>query len=58
MVPASTYAVTVTAPNTPSIVLADLGPVTLPPNTNTLAFAIGTYPATFKVVTLQIPTAR
>jgi hypothetical protein len=58
VVPASTYDVTVTAPNTPSTILADLGPVTLPANTNTLAFAIGTYPATFKVVTLQIPTAH
>ena len=58
VVPASSYDVTITAPNTPASVLADLGSVALPANTNTLAFAIGTYPATFQVVTLQIPTAH
>ncbi len=58
VVPAATYGVTITAPNTPATVLADLGHVTVAANTNTLAFAIGTYPATFKVVTLQIPTAH
>ena len=56
VVPASSYDVTITAPNTPASVLADLGSVTVPADTNTLAFAIGTYPATFKVVTVQIPT--
>jgi hypothetical protein len=56
VVPAGSYDVTVTAPSTPSTVLDDLGAVSLPANTNTLAFAIGTYPSTFKVVTLQIPT--
>ena len=57
VVPASTYGVTITAPNSPATVLADLGPVALAANTNTLAFAIGTYPATFQVVSLQIATA-
>ncbi len=57
VVPAASYDVTVTAPNAPATVLADLGSVALPANTNTLAFAIGTFPATFQVVTLQIPTA-
>ncbi len=57
VVPAGSYDVTVTAPNTPGTVLDDLGSVSLAPNTNTLAFAIGTYPSTFKVVTLQIPTS-
>jgi hypothetical protein len=56
VVPAGTYGITVTAPNTPASVLANLGDVTLPAETNTLAFAIGTYPSTFQVVTLQIPT--
>lgn len=58
VVPAGTYGVTVTAPHDPSTVLADLGDVKLPANTNTLAFAIGSYPSTFKVVTLQIPTGN
>ncbi len=58
VVPAGTYGVTITAPNQPATVLADLGGVTLPADTNTVAFAIGTYPSTFRVVTLQIPTAR
>ena len=57
VVPSGTYGVTVTAPNAPTTVLADLGDVALPANSNTLAFAIGTYPSTFKVATLQIPTA-
>ena len=57
VVPAGSYGVTVTAPNAPGTVLADLGNVALGANTNTLAFAIGTYPSTFRVVTLQIPTA-
>jgi hypothetical protein len=56
VVPAGSYTVTVTAPNSPTTVLDDLGSVALAANTNTLAFAIGTYPATFKVVTLVIPT--
>jgi hypothetical protein len=56
VVPAGSYTVTVTAPNTPATVLDDLGNVALAANTNALAFAIGTYPATFKVVTLVIPT--
>ena len=58
VVPAATYGVTITAPNAPGTVLANLGNVTLPADTNTLAFAIGTYPSTFQVVTLQIPTAH
>jgi hypothetical protein len=56
VVPASTYDVTVTAPNDPTTVLDDVGAVALAPNTNTLAFAIGTYPSSFKVVALAIPT--
>ena len=55
--PAGSYGVTITAPNAPGTVLANLGSVALGANTNTLAFAIGTYPSTFQVVTLQIPTA-
>ncbi len=62
VVPASTYDVTVTAPNTPGTVLDDLGNVTLGAKTNTLAFAIGDYTenpstSTFTVVALAIPTA-
>ena len=57
-VPAGSYHVTVTAPNTPGTVLADLGSVTLPANTNALAFAIGIYPSSFEVVTLAVPTAH
>ena len=56
VVPAGSYDVTVTAPNTPSTVLDDVGSVPVAANTNTLAFAIGTYPSTFKVVALAIPT--
>ncbi len=56
VVPAGSYDVTVTAPNTPTSVLADLGQVALPSNTNTLAFAIGTYPSTFTVKVLQLTT--
>ena len=56
VVPAGSYNVTVTAPNAPTTVLANLGNVTLSANTNTLAFAIGAYPSTFKVVTLVVPT--
>ncbi len=56
VVPAATYDVTVTAPNAPQTVLADLGGVALGANTNTLAFAIGTYPTTFTVATLAVPT--
>lgn len=54
VVPAGSYDVTVTAPNTPSTVLKDLGPVSLAADKNTLAFAIGTYPSTFTVVPLVI----
>jgi len=57
VVPAGTYGVSITAPNDPTGVLASLGNVNLAANTNTLAFAIGTFPTTFRVVTLQIPTA-
>lgn len=57
VVPPSSYHVTVTAPNAPGTVLDDLGNVSLAANTNTLAFAIGTYPSTFTVVTLATPTA-
>ena len=57
VVPAGTYGVTVTAPNAPSTVLADIGDVALAANTNTLAFAIGTYGTTFKVASVQVPTA-
>jgi hypothetical protein len=56
VVPAGSYDVTVTAPKQPGTVLADAGSVTLKANTNTLAFAIGTYPSTFKVVALVVPT--
>jgi hypothetical protein len=56
--PAGSYHVTVTAPNTPGTVLADLGSVTLLANTNALAFAIGIYPSSFEVVTLAVPTAH
>jgi hypothetical protein len=56
VVPAGSYTVTVTAPNTPTTVLDDVGSVALAANTNTLAFAIGAYPATFKVVALVVPT--
>jgi hypothetical protein len=52
-VPAGSYHVTVTAPNTPGTVLADLGSVTLPADTNALAFAIGIYPSSFEVVPWQ-----
>ena len=55
-VPSSSYDVTVTAPSTPATVLADLGPVALPANTNVLAFAIGTYGSSFEVVSLAVPT--
>ena len=57
VVPAGTYGVTVTAPNTPSTVLANIGDVALAANTNTLAFAIGTYGSTFQVASVQVPTA-
>jgi hypothetical protein len=57
-VPAGSYHVTVTAPNAPGTVLADLGSVTLPADTNALAFAIGIYPSSFEVVTLAVPTAH
>jgi hypothetical protein len=55
-VPSSSYDVSVTAPNAPSTVLVDLGSVTLPANTNVLAFAIGTYGSSFEVVSLAVPT--
>jgi hypothetical protein len=55
-VPAGSYDVTVTAPDDPATVLDNLGSVSLATNTNTLAFAIGIYPSTFKVVTLTVPT--
>jgi Domain of unknown function (DUF4397) len=57
VVPAGSYDVTVTAPNTPGTVLDDLGNVMLTAKTNTLAFAIGDYPSTFTVVALSVPTA-
>jgi hypothetical protein len=57
VVPAGSYDVTVTAPNTPGTVYDDLGPIAVGANTNTLAFAIGTFPSTFKVVALVVPTA-
>jgi Domain of unknown function (DUF4397) len=57
LVPATSYDVTVTAPNAPGTVLDDLGNVPLAANTNTLAFAIGDYPSTFTVVALAIPTS-
>ena len=56
VVPAGTYAVTVTAPNSPSTAFADIGDVTLAADTNTLAFAIGTYGSTFRVASVQVPT--
>jgi Domain of unknown function (DUF4397) len=56
VVPAGSYDVTVTAPGTPATVLYDVGSVALAANTNTLAFAIGAYPSTFKVVALAVPT--
>jgi len=50
------YTVTVTAPNNCADVLAGpIGPVTLAPNTTTLVYAIGTYPATFTVASLVVP---
>jgi hypothetical protein len=58
VVPAASYAVTVTAPNNPSTVLFNVGTVPLAPNTNTLAFAIGTFPTSFKVVAIAVPTAH
>ncbi|MGD0746751.1 MAG: hypothetical protein ABSB68_02945 [Acidimicrobiales bacterium] len=57
VVPPSTYGVTVTAPDMPGTVLDNVGDVALAANTNTLAFAIGSYPTTFTVVVLAIPTA-
>jgi len=56
VVPAASYDVTVTAPNMPTTVYKDLGSVALAADTNTLAFAIGTFPSTFEVVTLVVPT--
>ena len=56
-VPAGSYGVTVTAPNAPGTVLDALGTVSLPANTNTLAFAIGTFPSTFTVVALRVSTS-
>jgi len=58
VVPAATYPVTVTAPNAPGTVLYDVGTVPLAPDTATLAFAIGTYPGTFTVVALAVPTVH
>jgi hypothetical protein len=57
IVPAGSYDVTITAPNTPGTVYKDLGSVPVGANTNTLAFAIGTFPSTFTVVALAVPTA-
>jgi Domain of unknown function (DUF4397) len=61
VVPASppAYAVTVTAPATSGCGSKLAGPISvdLPANTNTLAFAIGTFPSTFTVVTLAVPTS-
>jgi hypothetical protein len=56
VIPAGSYTVTVTAPNSPTTVLDDLGSMNLAANTDTLAFAVGAYPANFKVVALVIPT--
>jgi Domain of unknown function (DUF4397) len=56
VVPEGTYDVTVTAPGAPSTVLADLGNVGVAADTNTLAFAVGTFPSTFTVVSLVVPT--
>ena len=53
VVPASTYDVTVTKASTPGTVYDDLGLVTVAANTNTLAFAIGTFPST----ALAVPRA-
>jgi len=55
VVPAASYDVTVTAPNTPATAYKDLGSVALAADTNTLAFAIGTFPSTFEVVTPVVP---
>jgi hypothetical protein len=50
------YSLTVTAPKNCADVLAGpIGPVTLAANTTTLAYAIGTYPATFTVVAIVVP---
>ena len=57
VVPPGTYGVTVTAPGAPGTVLDNVGNVALAANTNTLAFAIGTYSSTFTVVALAVPTA-
>ena len=55
VVPAATYNVTVTAPNDPGSVLANIGAVPLAANENTLAFAIGTFGSpSFEVVPLAI----
>ena len=55
VVPAGTYDVSVTAPNDCATTLADLGNVTLAPDTTTLVYAIGTYGSTFTVAPLVIP---
>ena len=53
-VPAETYDVTVTAPGDCDAVLAGPIPLDLPADVNTLAFAIGEFPGSFQVVTLQV----
>lgn len=57
VVPAGSYGVTVTAANSPGTVYDNLGIIPLSANTDTLAFAIGTFPSTFTVVPLVVPTA-
>jgi hypothetical protein len=54
-VPANTYDVTVTAPGDCATVLAGPLSVGLESDVNTLAFAIGVFPQSFQVVTIQVP---
>ena len=55
---ARSYDVTVAAPGDCSTVLAGPIPVDLPADVKTLAFAIGEFPETFQVVSLQVPVEK
>ena len=53
----ATYQVEVTAAGNPSVVALPSTPLTLATRTNTIVYAVGTFPGTFTVIVQVLPMA-